>query len=759
MSDAPFHTNNYRAFRLKVRGRVQGVGFRPFVFRLAHDCHLAGEVCNQPDGVSIFIEGTETDCQKFIRSLREEAPGAAVIKEIVLQESPPENHRVFSIRPSRESDQLIAEVCPDISICDDCLEELNADTRRSGYPFINCTNCGPRFTIIEDFPYDRKHTSMNEFSMCKTCRKEFENPLDRRFHAQPTSCPDCGPAYVFHENGQTETDFSTIIRKLGDQLDEGRVVALKGLGGYHIACGAFNEAAVAELRSFKKRERKPLAVMFRSVDALRKIMPVSIREEQILTSWRKPIVVLSGQPKSTLASGITAGLKSLGAFLPYLPLHHLLFEKLSTDAIVLTSGNESDTPILHDDREALHLFKELSGGTLTNNRRIARRADDSVVRVILNSALLMRRSRGYCPAPVDLNFSVDGILATGAELSNAFCIGSGNQAVFSQHIGDLKNVETYDFFTENIAKFSEIYRFKPRRYACDMHPDYLSTKYALDSGKPCIGIQHHHAHIAAVMAEHGLEEPVIGVAYDGTGYGTDGHTWGSEVMLADYKNFQRISHFEYIPLPGGDRVTDEPWRTALSYLVHSYVGEWDELDIPLLQKLDISRAKKLEEAVRKGINSPLSCSAGRLFDAIAALTGICTESNYHAEAPQLLENYLHDGPVLPYSFLPGKTVSFSPMIREIILDLQRHLPLESIITRFHTTIAEAARLQVKLAAEKQDINKVALSGGSFQNKYLTEKLVHLLKQDGFTVFLPGEVSCNDGGIALGQLAIAAHKMK
>lgn len=742
---------------LHVKGRVQGVGFRPYIFRLAIQKKLTGTVYNRADGVVIHIEGSPENCSKFRRELKLQAPDAAIIKEVKFETIRPEQHTEFKIIESQKSKEFIAEICPDIAICDACVDELYSKDRRKDYPFINCTNCGPRFTLIENFPYDRKHTTMQEFSMCPECTYEYNDPANRRFHAQPVSCYNCGPKYKLHLKDGIITDFQKIIIKLGEQINAGSVVALKGLGGYNIACDAFNDEAVNELRSFKKRERKPFAVLFRSIDTLVQAIEITPEEKKTLLSWRRPIVILNGKMKKPLPGGISSGLKTLGAFLPYIPLQHLLFDQLKTDAIVLSSGNESDTPILCEDDIALKSFKNISGGILINNRKIARRADDSVVRIICEAPLLMRRSRGYTPDPIDLNFNVDGIIATGAELSNTFCIGKGKQAIFSQHIGDLKNYETLEFFKENIEKFSGIYRFESGKIACDLHPDYLSTQYAKESGLPLIEVQHHHAHIAAVMAEYGLQEPVIGIAYDGTGLGTDGNIWGSEVMFVDYTHFERISHFEYIPLPGGDSVTKEPWRTGLSYLYKAYGKEWQNLKIPFCENINSKKAGLLIEAIDKGINSPLSCSAGRLFDALAAILGICMKSNYHAEAPQLLENYLSESIHNEYSFTGSESISFSPMIREIIKDLSDGIALDKIITSFHNTIARAALSQVQTAYQKHKTNKVVLSGGSFQNKYLTEKLVHLLHQNSFEVFLPREVSCNDGGIALGQLAVAAHK--
>lgn len=742
---------------LKIKGRVQGVGFRPFVYRLAAKHSLKGSVYNQPDGVIIRIEGENTKCQNFIHDLSSKSPKAAIIKDIKQQYITPRNNARFTILPSKKTSDIITEICPDIAVCDDCLDELQNSSRRKGYPFINCTNCGPRFTLIRDYPYDRANTSMNEFDMCQECSAEYQDLADRRFHAQPISCFNCGPEYELHWKKNCHTNFEKILQLTADNINSGKVVAIKGLGGYNLVCDATNENAVNEIRKFKKREKKPFAVMFSSLESLKSICSVTSSESEALTSWRKPIVVIDNHYNGTIAAGVSSGLNSLGAFLPYIPLHYLIFHAINTEALVVTSGNESDVPILYRNSDALKYFAEISGGILINNRPIERRADDSVIRVIDDKPQLMRRSRGYVPAPVDMNFSVDGILAAGAELSNAFCLGKHNQAIFSQHIGDLKNVETYEFYCENVDNFSRMYRFSPQQIVCDLHPDYLSTKYANESGLPVTLVQHHHAHIASVMAEFGIEEKVLGLAFDGTGYGTDGQIWGSELLITDYNSFQRESQFEYIPMPGGDRVTKEPWRTALAYLYNTFGNRWSAMETPLLKLIDMDKAEQLLEVIDKKINCPLSCSAGRLFDAVSAILGICTESNYHAEAPLLLENYLESGIDGAYSFGKNSIISFSPMIREIAADLQVKKSLHEIVTKFHNTVANAALFQVMRSADKSEIKKVVLSGGTFQNKYLTEKLLLLLRQNEFEVYLPCDISCNDGGIALGQLAVAAHK--
>ena len=749
--------SSFTAFQIKIKGRVQGVGFRPFVYRLAHRFKLRGFVYNQPDGLIIHIEGSERDCLKFSDLLTTDPPIGAVIKTISQEAVDVQSLESFEILPSRANTSAITEICPDIAVCPDCLEEMYGQDRRYRYPFINCTNCGPRFTLVNGFPYDRINTSMQEFQMCNECKNEYSDPMDRRFHAQPNSCPSCGPEYSFLYDSGTITDFSLMIRTIGDQINGGRIVAIKGLGGYNLVCDALNSEAVAELRRFKRREKKPFAVMFRSLEHLGEYAVLTQSETDVILSWRRPITILEGKGIKFLPAEITTGLNSIGAFLPYLPLHYLLFDEIGTDAVVVTSGNESDVPILCTEEMAKSAFRNISGGILMNNRKIVRRADDSVVRLIGGSVSIMRRARGYVPDPVDLNFTADGILATGAELSNCFCIGKESQGILSQHIGDLKNADTYDFFLENIQEFSRIYRFDPNHVACDMHPDYLSTRYARELKLPLTEVQHHHAHIASVMAEYDINEKVIGISYDGTGYGTDGNIWGSELLLSDYTSFNRFSHFEYIPLPGGDIATREPWRTGLAYLYHVYGRDWQIVDIPFLKRIDLEKARQITDAIDKGINYHLCCSAGRLFDAVSALLLLCLESNYHAEAPMRLENEIDQKINGNYSFEIDSAVSFRKTIREIIEDILANVNTARIVTKFHNTVAIAAVRQIQTAFEQTKLRKVILSGGTFQNRYLTEKIVHLLRKLEVECYSPREIPCNDGGIALGQLAVAAHK--
>jgi hydrogenase maturation protein HypF len=746
------------ALQIRVEGLVQGVGFRPFVYRLAKSCNLNGWVVNRNDGVFIRIEGKADALPPFIESLRYEAPVVAQIDEIIIDNDFPQGLQDFNILASEDLSDETSEICPDIAVCNECIEDMRIQPHRINYPFINCTNCGPRFSIIRDFPYDREKTTMNSFRMCGTCASEYEKILDRRFHAQPVACNDCGPKYTLHYNGRLEENLSSILTTIAGLVETGKIIAVKGMGGYHLMCDAQNEEAVLQLRNAKKREGKPFAVMFRNLSALQEFAEVSEPEESILTSWKRPVLLL--QRKKELARGVCMGLNTIGCFLPYMPFQYLLFEKLHTSAIVLTSGNLAEEPIVIENTKALDGFKSIADGVLTYNRDIYNRTDDSVTRLISGKERVFRRSRGYAPSPVKLPYDIDGILATGAELSNCFCIGKGNQAILSQHIGDLKNYETYEFFEETIERHKKIYRFNPVLLAADLHPDYLSTRYAEKSGIETVRVQHHHAHVAACMAEYKLEGSVIGVCFDGTGYGTDGHSWGSEFLVADINDFQRYTHFDYLPLPGGDKVTKETWRTGISLLYKSFGRELLNLDIPFIRSLERNRIEPVIGALEKKINTPLSSGCGRLFDGIAAITDLCTQALFHAEAPMRLESVIAEGITGRYETEINTTIRFEDTIKQIVKDINHKIPVAVISARFHNSIIWSIFETVRKIRQETGITKVVLTGGSFQNKYLTEKSIAMLAKDHLEVYLAEKIPYNDGGIALGQLVIAArHREK
>jgi len=624
-------------FLIEIKGLVQGVGFRPFIYRLAKSYNLKGWVKNSNDGIDIKITCNTTILDQFLASIKHTAPPASIIESIDFRPSDRENFIDFQIVKSKTLTDQITDISPDMAVCNDCLKDMKVQKNRIDYPFINCTNCGPRYTIIKELPYDRDNTTMKDFEMCPVCEKEYSDMADRRFHAQPIACSVCGPEYSLLYDNKVIKDTKDIISKLVALTKNKKIIAIKGLGGFFLACDALCEETVARLRKLKSREGKPFAVMFSDIDTLKEYSFVDITEETSLMSWKRPIVLL--KQKKSLAPSVSVGFNTIGAMLPYMPFHHLLFEKSDIPAIVLTSGNISNEPIITDNKRAVEKLSGIADAILTYNRDIYNRTDDSVVTVINKKERIFRRSRGYVPMPVNLNMNVDGILATGAELVNCFCIGKNNQAIISQHIGDLKNIETYEFYCQTIEQFKKLFLFKPSLIVSDLHPDYLSTQYAVETKLKHFKIQHHHAHIASCMAEHNLDERVIGISFDGTGYGDDNNIWGSEFFICDLKEYTRVNHFDYIPMPGGDKVTDEPWRMALSYLYKIDGNKFRDYDLPFLKNINPSSIELLCYAIDNKINSPLTSSSGRLFDAVSALINLSPYSKFHAEAPMRLESY------------------------------------------------------------------------------------------------------------------------
>lgn len=742
---------------IKVSGLVQGVGFRPFVYKLALEYNLNGWVENRNDGVLIKIEGEKKDCENFSNTFKQKAPPASNIVSIKTEDSILEYFSDFKIVKSENISTEITEVSPDIGVCQDCLNDMQTQDYRIGYPFINCTNCGPRFTIIKDLPYDREKTTMQAFEMCDNCRKEYEDIMDRRFHAQPVACSICGPEYELVMNGERTRDLNQILEIASTLINQGKIVSIKGLGGFFMACDATNQEAVKQLRSKKNREGKPFAVMFSDIEALKEFTEVNKSEEQNLLSWRRPIVLL--KQKKQLAYDVSVGFDTLGAMLPYMPIHYLLFEKLKTPSIVLTSGNISEEPIIISNDQAEERLSKVSDAILINNRDIYNRVDDSVEINIRGEERLIRRSRGFVPNPVEMNLEVDGIFAAGAELVNCFCIGKGNQAILSQHIGDLKNIETFEFYSESVERFKKLFRVEPKYVVHDLHPDYFSSRYAQEMNLETIQVQHHHAHIASCMAEYGLDEKVIGVSFDGTGLGTDNNIWGGEFLIADLNDFQRFTHFDYIPLPGGDKVTQEPWRTGISYLYKYFGKDFLKLELPFLDKIEDEKIEFILSAIDKNINCPLSSSAGRLFDTVAALINLCPVSGFHAEAPMRLEAEMDNDCEQRYDFEIAETISFEKTITGIVNDIKSDKKNSLISAKFHNTIIYCIFAVAERIRNKHKINKIVLSGGSFQNRYILENVEKLLIENDFEVFSHKKIPSNDGGIALGQIAIAAKKVK
>jgi len=741
-------------YLIHIKGLVQGVGFRPFIYRVASEFYLKGEVENRNDGVFIKINCDEKTLNDFVQTVRITAPPASSIESVETRQTEFIDFADFQIVKSNSVSDFVTDVSPDIAVCNDCLHDMKTQANRIDYPFINCTNCGPRFTIIQDLPYDREKTTMREFIMCDDCRKEYTDVHDRRFHAQPVACSVCGPEYTLHLNGENIKGTETILKQLGELSQAGKIVAIKGIGGFFLACDALNEDAVQRLRKLKNREGKPFAVMFSSLDKLKEYAHVDAVEEKSLTSLKRPIVLLSS--KKELAPSVCVGFGTVGAMLPYMPLHYLLFEKTNLDVIVLTSGNISEEPIIIDNSEALNILTKVADAVVTYNRDIHNRADDSVVTVVNEKERVSRRSRGYAPAPVNLKLNVDGIMATGAELVNCFAIGKQNQAILSQHIGDLKNLETYAFFVESIERYKKLFRFNPTVIACDFHPDYLSTRYAVESGLRQIKVQHHHAHIASCMAEHGLNKKVIGISFDGTGLGDDNNIWGSEFFICDLKEYNRFGHFEYIALPGGDKANSEPWRIAVSYLYKYFGADFINFNLPFLKEISASSLSIICQAIDKKINTPLSSGSGRLFDAVAALINLCTISKFHAEAPMRLESVLDKNIDESYPYLINNNViGFEPTFNAIINDIYKKTSLSVISAKFHNMIIEATLKMATIIRNETALKKVVLSGGTFQNKYLLTKLERKLILNKFQVYSHSRIPCNDGGLALGQLVVAS----
>jgi hydrogenase maturation protein HypF len=709
---------------------------------------LNGKVDNTNFGVIIYAEGEEEKIRGFSNHLITHPPEAAQIKSIEMIPAGLQGYTGFTIAESRDETTEITEICPDIAVCHECLADLSDDLNRINYPLVNCTNCGPRFTIVEGLPYDRRMTSMKDFKMCSGCSSEYSDIYDRRFHAQPVACNRCGPVYHYYDELKETTGIDDILKHVSERIMSGKSVAVKGTGGYQLICNALDENAVRELRERKHRDSKPFAVMFRDILTLEEYCVVTPSEYREITSWRRPILILP-QIKD-LAPSVNNGLGTFGALLPYMPFHYMLFSKIDIPALVFTSGNISDEPVIKDDEDAARYLMPVTGAVVKYNREIVNRADDSVIRMINGKAGILRRSRGYVPSPVDLACNAEGILAFGAEQKNTFCIGRGSQAIMSQHIGDLKNLPAFDFFRESLRKFETLFRFTPAKLACDMHPDYLSSVYASELEESLriklIKVQHHHAHIASCMAENRLENEVIGVCMDGTGYGTDTNIWGGEFLIAGLTGFTRVAHFDYVPLPGGDKVADEPWRMAFSYL-YKYFG--DNIDFDSLGCFK-NKSKKTMTLVRdmidKQINSPLSSGAGRLFDAVSALLGICTVSGFDSEAPIRLESAAKTGIDEYYPYEAGERIIFAATLEAILHEMGKENV--SIISMAISDVCERIR-----GAEA--INKVVLSGGVFQNKYLLERAVSLLIGRDFEVFTNHLVPANDGGISLGQLIIAS----
>lgn len=752
--------NDTSARQIDINGIVQGVGFRPFVYQLARRHGLTGRVANTAMGVTVHVEGQASEIDAFAQAVSDHAPPLAHITKISQQDRPLEGHTDFVIAASHGAPLRAALISPDVAICAECLGELfDPSDRRYRYPFINCTNCGPRYTIIEDIPYDRPKTAMRHFTMCARCQAEYDDPMNRRFHAQPNACPECGPRVALYDPQQQPVAGDDPIRQAAVLLSEGHIVAVKGLGGFHLAVDALNDAAVERLRQRKVRAEKPLAVMSADLDTIRTYAYLDEADAQLLTSMQRPIVLLPKRLPEKLAFSVAPRNHYYGVMLPYTPLHYVLLESGFT-ALVMTSGNLSEEPIAIENEDAFRLLEGIADYFLIHDREIYLRSDDSIVRRLAGETRMLRRSRGYVPVPVFLKRAVPPVLACGAELKNTVCLTRGNQAFLSQHVGDLENPATEAFFEKTIAHLERILDIRPQLIACDRHPDYLSTHWAKSRpGLPLVEVQHHHAHVAACMAEHQLEGPVIGLAFDGTGFGGDGTVWGGEILLADTAGFRRTACLEPVPMPGSAAAIREPWRMGLSYLHHVYGEALWELPLPFLKTLDNAKARLVVAAAAKGINAPLTSSLGRLFDGVAAMVGLRREVAFEGQAAMELEMIAdgreQGGYPLAWSQEAVMQIALAPLITALVDDVLAGVPAFIISRRFHDTIIALGAQMCAAIGSQTHLDRVVLSGGCFQNGLLLEGLLHTLEKHGLTAFAHRLAPTNDGGIALGQAVVAA----
>jgi hydrogenase maturation protein HypF len=749
--------------RIDVSGIVQGVGFRPYVYRLAHERALAGSVRNTSEGVTIELQGPEEHIDEFLVRLSADAPPLARITRIKVEELTCNGESEFVILGSERGTAVRTLISPDIAVCPDCLRELfDTSNRRFRYPFINCTNCGPRFTIVRSVPYDRPFTSMAGFHMCPECQAEYDNPGDRRFHAQPNACRKCGPQLaLWNSEGQAIVCDDPIVETVA-RLKRGEIVAIKGLGGFHLAADARNAKAVEDLRARKHRFEKPLAVMVADAAAARELCEVDDLALASLESPERPIVLLGKRAGCGVAEEVAPSNRDLGVFLPYTPLHHLLFREGNFRALVMTSANLSEEPIVTGNQEAVERLHGIADAFLVHDRDILWRCDDSVVRPLGGKIRQMRRSRGYVPAPVFLHESTPPILAVGGELKNTICLALGREAFLSQHIGDLENLESYRFFEDVIQHLEKVLDIEPEIVAYDLHPDYFSTQWALaQRGVELFGVQHHHAHIASCMAENHLDGRVIGFAFDGTGFGTDKKIWGGEVLLASYRDFSRAAHFEYIPMPGGEQAIRQPWRMAVAYLATHFGREFFDYPIPFVQGLNGRETETLLRMMDHRINSPETSSCGRLFDAVAALIGVRSEVTYEGQAAIELEMTLATGErgAYPFDLKPDGNswvIETKPLFYSILADVRRGVPASVISARFHSGLVEVLGLVASLTRNESGLDRVCLSGGTFQNSFLLKNLAARLAESGFGVFTHAEVPSGDGGLSLGQVMVVSH---
>ncbi len=743
-------------YKIKVKGIVQGVGFRPFVYNIASLHNLYGSVCNTTEGVIIHLEGPESAIQNCIKIIQTNPPPLSQITDITIEQLPPDGYTQFSILESTATRNKDVFIPPDVAICNECLADFfDAHNRRYHYPFTTCTHCGPRFSIIEDIPYDRENTAMKPFTMCWDCQSEYNNPADRRFHTQPNACARCGPHIVLCDSSGNilQSQFDAVISQLQELLTH-HIVAIKSVGGYHLACDATNDFCVELLRKRKKRPFKPFAIIVPSIEFLETFCSVTPKEKELLQSKERPIVLVKLQ-KDIVSPHVAPGLSCIGVMLPCTPLQYMLFHNNSQSIYVMTSANISDEPIIYDDNDAFQRLHTIADYFVTYNRQILSHTDDSVMYVVDETPYFVRRSRGFVPAPIFITHTPVHILATGGDLKNSFALARNNFAILSQYLGDLSTPWGNELYQKTIAHFCKIFDFHPELVVHDLHPNYFTTLYAqkyIDQGIKTFAVQHHHAHIASVCQEHELYDPVIGIAFDGTGYGTDHTLWGSEFLIADTRQFTRAAHFDYFGLPGGENAIKDPWKIGLSLLMAANIDD-DTFFTENHEK------EFVKEIIQKNINCPKTCSIGRLFDGVAALLGIAHHISTEAEAAMLLEEKAAEALTHTTSFAVPITqgqslvVHTAHIIHEIINMIQMHIPISTIAMRFHRAIAEATIATACRLREQYSLHRVVLSGGVFHNRILLHLITTGLQQKSFDVFAPQKLPCNDGGIALGQIAI------
>ncbi|MBU1568906.1 MAG: carbamoyltransferase HypF, partial [Proteobacteria bacterium] len=765
--------HKHQRVEILVRGTVQGVGFRPFIYNLASRFEIVGTVTNTSDGVVIIAAAQHDRLQLFIEAIQEQAPPLACITSIETRSFTISTEKLggsFSILPSIGGATANTAIPPDIALCNDCLSELlDPDDRRFQYPFINCTNCGPRFTIVETIPYDRPLTSMKVFPMCDACTKEYQDPGNRRFHAQPNACPDCGPNISLHNKEGIRLPTSPPLEQTAISLNNGLVLAIRGMGGFHLSVNGCSPQAVALLRERKGRPDKPLAIMVADVKTVKSFCLLHQDEEKILTSPQHPIVLLKKRPNTTLAENLAPGIDEIGVMLPYTPLHHLLFQQTDCpQALVMTSGNVSGTPICTANGDALARLASIADLFLLHNREIVTRVDDSVIKIMADRSFILRRARGLAPSPIQIAWKLPKILACGPGLKNTFSLGRDQSVFPSQHIGDLDNLESYEFYQESIEHFKKVFQIEPEAVACDLHPDYMSSRYAAETKLPKYKIQHHHAHAVAVMAEHGIDEPVLAIVLDGTGLGDDGTIWGGEILRAELTSYERLGHLSHLRLPGGDVATTEPWRIGISALFHTFGTDGIAHDrLPeTLRNLDGGKLAVISSMLTGGFNSPLTSSCGRLFDAIASLLGLRQYISYEGQAAMELETLAKrartsswHNDILPISHIDilsllqeknGKwEICSAEFVKRTMDGIRRGEPKPFLALQFHEMLISSITRLIEILSLQTGIRKVVLSGGCMQNSLLLEGLFHTLKSKQFKIFTGNSLPINDGAISFG----------